>query len=267
MLFRPQRLPTLRTSAVFGLNARISGLIRSSCSTASADCRIRRALIVSNSGSPGPAPTRKTLPFMDDLAGSVFVHLAPRLPSFERLPVGCRVEQLSPKFWINRAGKQIFPGFSEFVEPARIDRCQLRFELATQPLCKGRAVSSRRDRNLQVTAPNDRGIIKITPLGIVHDVAKSLAVLCFTVDRIINFDGGSRAHNQEDRVQIVSLESAGFPIQHASTRPRGHSRRSPWRDDTNLGVGNQQAANLGFADLARSHHQAMPIFEFQKHWE
>src|SRR6266576_2524004 len=66
MLFRPQRLPTLRTSAVFEINARISRLIRSSWSTASADCRIRRALTVSNSGSPGPAPTRKTLPFMGD---------------------------------------------------------------------------------------------------------------------------------------------------------------------------------------------------------
>src|SRR5882762_11069718 len=165
MLFRPQRLPTLRTSAVFGINARISGLIRSSCSTASADCRIRRALTVSNSGSPGPAPTRKTLPFMGDLTGSVFVQRALRLSNFERLTAGRRVQQRAPEFWIERAGKQIFPGFPEFVEPTCVDGFQLRFELATQALRQCGTVSGSGDGNLKVATPNDRGIIKITSLG------------------------------------------------------------------------------------------------------
>src|SRR5437879_6457487 len=141
MLFRPQRLPTLRTSAVFGIKARISGLIRSSCNTTSADCKILTALTVSNSGSPGPAPTRKTLPFICDLMGNMFLQLTRGLSSFERLAAGCRVKQRAPEFWINRAGKQFLTGFSEFVEPTRINRLQLRFKLVPQPLCKGRTLS------------------------------------------------------------------------------------------------------------------------------
>jgi len=44
--------------AVGGVSCRISGATRSSCKTASALRNTRRAFKVSNSGSPGPAPTR-----------------------------------------------------------------------------------------------------------------------------------------------------------------------------------------------------------------
>src|SRR5271169_6332023 len=43
-----------------GISARISGLTRESWRTMLADWRRRRALTVRRSGSPGPAPIRKT---------------------------------------------------------------------------------------------------------------------------------------------------------------------------------------------------------------
>ncbi len=57
---KPARLPTSMRSAVGGIRFRISGLIRESWRTTSADWRMRRALMVRSSGSPGPAPIRKT---------------------------------------------------------------------------------------------------------------------------------------------------------------------------------------------------------------
>src|SRR6267378_3046061 len=49
------------SSAVGGIRFRISGPIRESWRTTSALWRMRRALMVRSSGSPGPAPMRKTL--------------------------------------------------------------------------------------------------------------------------------------------------------------------------------------------------------------
>jgi len=58
---KPARLPTSIRSAAGGIRFRISGPIRESCRTTSALWRMRRALMVRSSGSPGPAPIRKTL--------------------------------------------------------------------------------------------------------------------------------------------------------------------------------------------------------------
>ena len=59
---QPPRLPTCTMRAVAGACAKISGLTRSSTSTTSAEAITRTAFNVNNSGSPGPAPTKKTLP-------------------------------------------------------------------------------------------------------------------------------------------------------------------------------------------------------------
>src|SRR5258706_3747658 len=59
---QPPRLPTSITFASKRACARQPRLTRSSTSTISARCRARAAFSVISSGSPGPAPIRKTLP-------------------------------------------------------------------------------------------------------------------------------------------------------------------------------------------------------------
>ena len=58
IFFRPQRLPTLMTSACLPARFKMDWGTRSSCSTTPASASSRAALMVSKSGSPGPAPTR-----------------------------------------------------------------------------------------------------------------------------------------------------------------------------------------------------------------
>src|SRR6266436_3218888 len=64
------RLPTSIRSAVGGIRFRISGPIRESWRTTSALWRMRRALMVRSSGSPGPAPIRKTFGVLRDREGA-----------------------------------------------------------------------------------------------------------------------------------------------------------------------------------------------------
>src|SRR5215813_10456555 len=64
MLGRPPRLPTLITLADDRISAEILALTSSSCRTTSADFKVFNAFSVSSSGSPGPAPTRYTFPFI-----------------------------------------------------------------------------------------------------------------------------------------------------------------------------------------------------------
>src|SRR5690606_3376260 len=60
---QPPRLPTGTTRAP-GQCSSTAGLTRSSIITISACCSALTAFRVSSSGSPGPAPTSQTLPFM-----------------------------------------------------------------------------------------------------------------------------------------------------------------------------------------------------------
>src|SRR5262249_13165563 len=62
VLLLPPRLPTGMTRVPCRECSSTARLTRSSTSTTSAARNARTAASVSNSGSPGPAPTRKTLP-------------------------------------------------------------------------------------------------------------------------------------------------------------------------------------------------------------
>src|SRR5580658_135446 len=63
--FLPHLLPTSISSARAATSAKTSLLTSASCSTISARPKILAAFKVSSSGSPGPPPTRYTLPFMN----------------------------------------------------------------------------------------------------------------------------------------------------------------------------------------------------------
>src|SRR5271156_4138613 len=70
-LFTPQRLPTLTMIERGPAREMTAALTRSSRRTRSASLSRRRALIVRSSGSPGPAPTRKTFPVLRGLGAII----------------------------------------------------------------------------------------------------------------------------------------------------------------------------------------------------
>src|SRR5215469_454936 len=182
MDLRPQRFPTLRTCAVFGVNARISALIRSSCSTTSADCNAFRALSVRSSGSPGPAPTRNTLPNMADSLSEVLVCCGDRRWDL----VGRSVQEPPALFRIHRSRKQLSSNSSEALEPARINWRQLSLEFAAEALCQCGALPCCGDRNLQVSTTNNRWVVEVATVWNVHDVAEGAPGLRLLIHNIVH---------------------------------------------------------------------------------
>src|SRR4029077_714867 len=142
---------------------------------------------------------------------------------------GRSMQQRAAMLRIQRTGEKLLPGLPQLFEPASIDRCNLRFELATQSLREGRTMSSSRNSDLQVPAPNDSGIIKIAALRIVHDVAQNSSKLSFAISEIVHIRDGSRDHHEEDRVQIGWLKRPRIPLQRPGSRPGGPSRRCTLR--------------------------------------
>ena len=168
MFFLPQRLPTLTTIAQGVARSRIAGATRSSCRITSADWISRSAFTVSNSGSPGPAPTRKTLPrlprqVVSSLRG-VSVVLDGILCLMGGLRASWRVEQVGESQicrWANSCSsslrllapwmrrKNFAAKLAELRKPGPKIRRELLIDLAAQPLRKSRAFAGGRNRNLQ----------------------------------------------------------------------------------------------------------------------
>jgi hypothetical protein len=73
VLLQPPRLPTYTTRAVGAAWATISGETRSSTSSSVAFWMALSALMVSSSGSPGPAPTRVQRPVVRGVVAMVMV--------------------------------------------------------------------------------------------------------------------------------------------------------------------------------------------------
>src|SRR5215469_10830934 len=182
MDLRPQRFPTLRMFAAFGASCRISALIRSSCSTTSADRSVLSALIVRSSGSPGPAPTRNTLPAMADSLPEELI----RRTDWRWDLIGRSVQEPSSLFGIHGPREQLSTNSSEPLQPACINRRQLSFEFATQALRQCGALPPCRDGDLQVPATNDRGVVEVATIWNIDDVAEDASGLRFSIDLIID---------------------------------------------------------------------------------
>src|SRR5580704_7665486 len=83
--FFPHRFPTSIRSTPAGIKLSIAALTSESCSTTPARSSSRTAFTVNNSGSPGPAPTKNTLPITPHLSSHP---RKPHAPQTVRTPHG-----------------------------------------------------------------------------------------------------------------------------------------------------------------------------------
>src|SRR5581483_2119306 len=102
----------------------------------------------------------------------------------------------------DRPGQDLPACFPQLLDPGFVPGAELLLEFFSQPLRQRRTLSTSRDRNLKVSAVNDRGVIKIAVPGIVHHVAKNLAALGLAEDLVIHVRSiGGRDH-QEHVVKV-----------------------------------------------------------------
>ena len=81
------------------------------------------------------------------------------------------MQSLPPRCRINVSRKQLASCVTELLDPFRIFGPKLLFELLAEPLRQRRALACRRDRDLKIAAVDDRRIIKIAVVRIVHRIA------------------------------------------------------------------------------------------------
>ena len=176
MVLVPQRLPTLTISADDEPRSRIACGTRSSCRITSALSISRAAFTVSNSGSPGPAPTRYTWP------------AAARADSLPCLAICLEVHNAESQIWrcasscssslpraLRRLGALPAPR-----DEARPDsQATHQDPAATAHRFRGVAVVQARgsrlssgNRNLEIAAAHNRAKEEVAVGNVVHTVAK-----------------------------------------------------------------------------------------------
>jgi hypothetical protein len=79
---------------------------------------------------------------------------------------------------------------------------------------------------------------------------------------------GIRSHDcQEGAIQVLSQESAQLEFDLASTRPLADGGTGIKGNYADASARVEQAADLGLANFSGAHYEALPAFQFQKHWE
>lgn len=177
------------------------------------------------------------------------------------------VQQLAAMFRIEWTGEELFANSAEVFDPARVNGRELRFEFASQPLRQRRTLPGGGNRDLQIAPADDRRIVEVAAVGVIHNIAENPATPRLTIDGIIHLNGGRSCYNEESRIKVCALEFARVPCEHPDTIPREDGGRCLRRDDAHVGAGNQQAANFRLSDLPGANHQARARVQLQEHWK
>ena len=87
------------------------------------------------------------------------------------------------------------------------------FKIFAQALRERRAFACSRNRDLKISAADDRRIIKVATIGDIDDVAEHAAALGFCIDRVIHFGRRGCSYDEENVVEIGGDERARIPLQ------------------------------------------------------
>lgn len=132
--------------------------------------------------------------------------------SFEGFFGSVGVEEAFALLRIHVCGVEFIAGIAEAGEPLFVLGAELVFELFSEALGEGGALSSGGDGDLERAALNDGGVVEITEGGNVHDVAEDGAARCFFEDAFVEFGGGCGGDDQEHTIEIGWFERALVPF-------------------------------------------------------
>src|SRR4051812_9922675 len=149
------------------MRSRIVSLTSASWRTTSACCSRRCAFTVSQSGSPGPAPTRKTL----FIVRSCFPHPC-AAKVFVDIRTGNAVKHVATSLRIKGMSKKNSTHISEPVQPVGVRGVEPLLEFLTNALCECRTMASGGYGDLQIASLHNGRIVKVATVRLVHGVAE-----------------------------------------------------------------------------------------------
>jgi len=118
---------------------------------------------------------------------------------------------------------------------------------------------------LQCSPAQDRWIVKIAALRLVHGIAQNPSVPAPLEDIFVQFGGIRRRHDQKCSGQIGRPESPLLPNDSPQAGSFADARRGLWSDDTNFGAAADETQHLGLGHSPSADDQAWPPCEFQEY--
>ena len=183
----------------------------------------------------------------------------------ERRPAGQIVEQTPALVGVHPGLRQhLLAAAAQLVEPGLVLGPEHRRQLLPEPPGERRAVAGRGNRDLQVPALHDGGIVEVAVLRHVHGVAQyaPLAGGCRQGRQVR--PAGNRGHHQQRPVKIRCLEAPRRPGETPLRRPPAHGVCGRRRHHVHGGAGIEQARRFRLPDGPRAHDKAATTIELQE---
>src|SRR6266576_1388240 len=177
---------------------------------------------------------------------------------FEGFLAGVLVEQAFPFFRVQLLREELVASLAYLREPFFVFRSELIFELFSEALCKGRALSSGGNGDLQRSTLHDGGIVEIAKRGDIHNVAEHATLRGLSENALVEIRGGRGCDNQKHSFKIVRLKRPLMPFDAVRMGPGAHLRSRLVRHHAHATAGLQEAGDFGFGDGSRSDDEAGP---------
>lgn len=132
---------------------------------------------------------------------------------FEGFFGGVGVEEAFALVRIHVGGVEFIAGIAEVGEPLFVFGAELVFELFSEALGEGGALSGGGDGDLERATLNDGRIVEVAERGNVDDVAEDGAASGFCEDKFVEFGGGRGGDDQKHAIEVGWFEGTLVPIE------------------------------------------------------
>src|SRR5580704_13110753 len=160
------------------------------------------------------------------------------------------MQQIQLALFVEIASQNEPSGLAKLLDPCRVSRPELPFQLLTQFLGQRWTLPIGGNRYLQVAALHHCWIKEIAILRNIDHVAEYVAALCFVINEFVRAIGSRGYNGKKLAVEFAICKGAQFQFDLPCFRPFVDLGAGLYRNHADVGARIDETANLGRADLS-----------------